>query len=248
MRPAYFTAIYEGDLGDNGEIVGHIDQGDASLAAKPPDLIDDVGLGHNVEASRWLIQDHHRRLADDCDGDRHPLLLAAGDLMREALSEYFVRRQMNLSECLQSFPAIRPAMLPQHHLDRIADPPGRVESLTGILRYVGDRSTSLPADALLRLGEQIFAAEQHLSAGDTNPRSCVTEQCESRSRLATAHSPTMPSTSPASRVIATSSTTSSPESNPILRLVAEGLGRLGSSLLDEPRTRRQTSAIWASEA
>ena len=52
------------------------------LALQPAQQLHDLGAGAAVEVAGRLVGEHQRRLADDGPRDRHPLPLAAGQLVR----------------------------------------------------------------------------------------------------------------------------------------------------------------------
>ena len=68
-----------------GLVVGHVERGDADpllqLADEDPHLV----AQHRVEVGQRLVEQQQPRLDDQRPGERHPLLLAAGELPRIAL-------------------------------------------------------------------------------------------------------------------------------------------------------------------
>ena len=83
-RPAYMTTMRSAMLRDHREVVRDVDHRHALLVAQPVELDQDAILREHVEPGRRLVEHGHRRLADAGHRDRHPLLLAAGELVRIA--------------------------------------------------------------------------------------------------------------------------------------------------------------------
>ena len=64
-------------------VVRHVDGGRAELVVDAPDLGAHLEAQLRVEIRERLVHQHERRLDDDGAGDRHALLLAAGELARQ---------------------------------------------------------------------------------------------------------------------------------------------------------------------
>ena len=62
----------------------HVDHRDARLPAQPQQLVEQPSLRDDIETGSRLVEDHHRRLADERDRDAHALLLASRELVRES--------------------------------------------------------------------------------------------------------------------------------------------------------------------
>ena len=125
-----------GHLGDHREVVRHVDHRHAVLVAQPGELRQDPVLGEHVQPGGRLVEHGDRGLADAGHGDRHPLLLAAGELVRIALAEARVgaqldARQRGLHRLVGG--GRRPVRAQDVH-DRVADPHRGVERAAGILR------------------------------------------------------------------------------------------------------------------
>src|SRR5258708_2798261 len=63
-------------------VVGHEDDGLATLLARPPEGIEELAAVGVVEVARWLVREEDRRPRDEGAGDRDPLLLAGRELVR----------------------------------------------------------------------------------------------------------------------------------------------------------------------
>ena len=129
-----------GHLGDHREVMRHIHHRHAVLVAKPCELRQDPVLGEHVQPGGRLVEHGDRGLADAGHGDRHSLLLAAGELVRIALAEARVGAQLDARE--RGLHRLvggggRPVGAQNVH-DRVADPHRRVERAARILRHVGD--------------------------------------------------------------------------------------------------------------
>ena len=80
------TGVHHGDavgeVGDDGEVVGDVEGGDAVGAAQLADSGQHVGLRAHVEAGRRLVEHDHARPAGERHRHADALLLAAGQLVR----------------------------------------------------------------------------------------------------------------------------------------------------------------------
>ena len=72
-------------LGDHSEVVGHDHHGGADALAHLAEELEDLCLDRHVERRRRLVGDDHLRRVRQCEGDRHPLAHAAGELHRVLL-------------------------------------------------------------------------------------------------------------------------------------------------------------------
>ena len=72
-----------GELGRQRDVVADEQQRHAVLGHQSPDQGDDLGLDDGVERAGRLVGDEQFRARRNRGGDRHTLLLAAGELMRE---------------------------------------------------------------------------------------------------------------------------------------------------------------------
>ena len=67
-------------------VVGHVEDGCPRLAVDAPDLLLHPDAQRPIERSQRLVHQQQRRLERERPGDRHPLLLTAGELARIALA------------------------------------------------------------------------------------------------------------------------------------------------------------------
>ena len=74
-------------MGDDGEVVGHEQVGEAALAAQIDQKISDLRLHRHVQRGGRLVQEHDLGLQDQGAGDRHPLPLPAGQLVGVAVAK-----------------------------------------------------------------------------------------------------------------------------------------------------------------
>ena len=129
------------------EIVAHVQRGHAIVAAQSADGLQHVGLGGDVKTGGRLVEHDHRRPAGERHGERHPLLLAAGELMRVALQERRLCRQLDflehLEHALAALSVVQARLVDGEHLLELqADAKGRIERGGWILRDVRHGVTS----------------------------------------------------------------------------------------------------------
>ena len=83
--------IHDGDAmahsADDGEVVGDEEIGEAEAILKLLEEVDDLGLDRDIEGGEGLIGDDEPGLDGEGAGDADTLPLAAGELVREAVSE-----------------------------------------------------------------------------------------------------------------------------------------------------------------
>jgi len=89
-----------GQVGDHGEVVGHVESGHPVGARQVLDGAQHVRLGRHVETRRGLVEDDQRGPARERHGDGDALLLAAGELVRVAAQELPVAGQQHLGHHL----------------------------------------------------------------------------------------------------------------------------------------------------
>ena len=89
-----------GELGDDREVVAHVQRRDLVAAAQVADGLEHARLRRDVEAGRRLVAHDHARAVGERHRDRDALLLAARELVRVALEERVVARQRDLLERL----------------------------------------------------------------------------------------------------------------------------------------------------
>ena len=132
--------------------------------------------------------------------DRHALLLAARELVREAAGEGAVGGQPDAAEGVErGLAGVAVRHVGAHHVrDRVADPQRRVERRRRVLRHVGDEAAAQLADGLRALAGERRAVDRRRARRRRGSPAA-------RSRAAPApvvvlplpDSPTSPSTSPA---------------------------------------------------
>ena len=136
-----------GEVGDDREVVGDVERRDAVALREVADRVEDVRLGGHVERRGRLVEDDHLRAVGERHGDRHALLLAAGELVRVAAQEGRVGRQQDLGHHLGE-PRLavggrRPEVVRLEDLHELrADAQGRVERGRGVLRHVADEAAA----------------------------------------------------------------------------------------------------------
>ena len=133
-----------GHRGDGGQIVGHVDERDVELALQAAHLLEDPRLGHHVEPGGGLVEHQQRRIADQRERERDPLLLAAGELVGEAALERRVvgeRNPLQRGRGERAGIALDPVDAADL-ADLVADPSRRVERRRRILRDVGHQATA----------------------------------------------------------------------------------------------------------
>ena len=104
MRPAYMTATVLRHLPDDGEVVRHVHRGDPARGAQIGDQLQEMPLGRDIEASCRLVEHDHPWSAGERHGDDDPLLLAAGELVRETAQEGRICREIDGREHLADAP------------------------------------------------------------------------------------------------------------------------------------------------
>jgi hypothetical protein len=69
------------DLRDDTEVVRDVEHRGPVLRAQPREQVEDLRLRRDVEPRRRLVEHEQARTAGERHGDRHALLLSAGELM-----------------------------------------------------------------------------------------------------------------------------------------------------------------------
>ena len=88
------------DPGNGAQIVADIDHGRAGLAVDVAQQLQNMRLRGHVQTGGGFVEQQHIGLAGQCHGDRHPLLLAARELMRVAGRNGFWLGQTHLAQQL----------------------------------------------------------------------------------------------------------------------------------------------------
>ncbi len=180
-----------GDLGDqpadHGEVVAHVDRGDAVGAAHAADRVEHVPLRRDVESGGRLVEHDQRRPAGERHGQADALLLPAGQLMRIAPDQLGRRVKPGLAQNLED-PVLRVIdrtwVDPQRLPELGSNPQRRVQRGRRILRYVGDPCAPGRAQVSARQPEQIDAVEPDLAPADVQATAGVPEQRERNGGLA----------------------------------------------------------------
>ena len=123
-----------------------------SCSRSDPQLVEDAALHHDVQAGRRLVQQHELRPQGQRQRERHPLLHAAGQLVRERLEHPGFQR---------------------HHPQQLGCARGDVEvALRQRVPVRGERVRELRLDADHRV-ERVHAALEHRRQVDPAHRAQV---------------------------------------------------------------------------
>jgi hypothetical protein len=177
-----------GHLGHHRQVVGDVHHRHAVVVAEAGQLGQDPVLGDHVEPGGGLVQHRHRRIADACHRDRHPLLLAARQLVGVAARQPRVGAQLDpFQRRLDRLERRRAgAVCAQHIHHRVAHPQRRVECTAGILRHVGDDLAAQVAEVAGALAQDRLAADADAAAPQFNAATGVAEQGKGGRGLAAA--------------------------------------------------------------
>ncbi|MNG98401.1 hypothetical protein D3C79_575430 [compost metagenome] len=80
--------------------MGHVHRRHALLFAQPAQGLQDVRLGADVQGRGRFVEHDQAWPQDERQGEHHPLLLAAGQLMGEAPQEFRVAGQADVDQGL----------------------------------------------------------------------------------------------------------------------------------------------------
>ena len=171
--------------------MGDVDERDRALALETPELREDVRLRHDVEARGRLVEHHKRRIADEREGDRKPLLLAPGELVREPPLERAAGREVNpLEHAANPLVPVSLERVRAHHLAHVvADPDGRVQCRSRILRHVRDEPAAEATKLMLVAAGNLLTGDPDAAGQNAEPGPRVAEQSLRDRRLATARLP-----------------------------------------------------------
>ena len=131
------------------------------------DQVQDPGLGRHVEPGGRLVEDEQGGFAGERGGDRDPLLLAAGELVRVAPRNLRGVRELDGGEQLKhAGPRLcgaAPLVLDEDLNELVPDGQHRVERARRVLE--DHREPPAPETSQLALGlpNQVLAAEAHLA-------------------------------------------------------------------------------------
>ena len=164
------------DLADHGQVVGDVQHRDLLLVPQAEQLGQDPVLGDHVKPGGRLVQHDHVRPGRQRHRDAHPLLLAAGQLVRIPPPEFRPRRQPDpVQQPRRARLAARLRLVgAEHVLDGGGDPERRVQRLARVLRHVGHQPAPGPAERLL--AGQRLAGDLDVALGRPDPAFPVAEQ------------------------------------------------------------------------
>ena len=150
-----------GDLADHAEVVADEQHAHPVLFLEPAEQLEDLALDGHVEGGGRLVGDQELGLAGQRHRDHHPLLLAAGELVRIGGEPPLRLGHADLAEQrlgpLQGGAIAEAEVLDQRLDDLLADREHRIERAHRVLEDAGDL---LAADPL-----QLVAAErEHVAA------------------------------------------------------------------------------------
>ena len=175
-------------LGDDGEVVGDVERGDAGIADGVLDGGQHVDLRGHVERRRRLVEDDQVGLRAQRHGGHDALQLAAGNLVREALADMFRIGQAELLEqrdgALFRFRAAALAVQQRRLDDLVHQPVGGIEGRRSRLRDVADFLAAQLAEALLAALQDIAAVEDDLAAGDPDAAAAIAHRRKADGRFA----------------------------------------------------------------
>ena len=157
--------------------------------AHAADRVEHVPLGRHVQAGGRLVQHDQRRPAGERHGQRDPLLLTAGQLVRVAAEHRRGGVERRLLQDLGD-PLGRVADHAGVHPERLgqlgADPQGRVQRGGRVLRHVRHPCAAGPAQVAGAEPEQVRAVQTDLAGADPQAAAGVPEQGQGHRGLARA--------------------------------------------------------------
>lgn len=160
---------FVGELADQLQVVADEQHRHAVLLLQAGQELQDLLLDGDVQRGGRLVGDQQLRLAGDGHRDHHPLLLAAGQLVRVAAHLALRRRQADFLQqrqrALLRRLAANPGVQHQRFDDLFADAEHRVERAHRLLEHHGDVAAAQAAQLAAAGGEQVAAAEQDLAVG-----------------------------------------------------------------------------------
>ena len=156
--------------GHHAEVVGDVEDGRSVALLETGDQIQDVRLGGHVEPGGGLVHDEQLRVAGEGHRDQHPLLLAAGKLMRVAQRRPCGIGQVDagkkLAHPLRGTLASQFGVLAHHLADLVADPERRVERGLRVLIDHGDARALDGAQLARAEVQQVDVVEPDRARGD----------------------------------------------------------------------------------
>ena len=183
-------------VGDDPKVLRHQQDRRAGVLHRLPHLVEELRLDRDVEAGGGLVRDQQARVRRQRHGDQRPLRHAARELVRVGRHPPLGVVDADLAQHVDGALAGRRAA----HVvvgavdvaDLAAHPQHRVQRTARVLHDDADILAAEPAERLLVLGQQVLAAEEHLSPRDTPRRAHDAHQRQRRGGLArprVAHQP-----------------------------------------------------------
>ena len=161
-----------GDLGEQPEIVRHIEHRHAEPGAQVVQESDDLLLRRHIEAGRRLVEHDEIGIAGKRHGDADPLLLAAGELVRIAPQRARRLPAVRRARKARASRSRRAVDAPLRHVQQsvsaiwLADAHAGVERRRRILRHEADAVAAQPVELGAVEAEQVFALEEDAAAVD----------------------------------------------------------------------------------
>ena len=154
------------DLRHDAEIVGDHDHGGLVFLLQILHQLQDLCLDRHVQSGGRFVRDEERGLARKGNGNNHPLLHAAGELVRIFSRTVPVDAHglQHVARCLPGF-LLGTAPVQQNHLaDLVANRLDRIQGCHRVLENHGDLLAADGAHLTLAQPEEIPVLENHLSA------------------------------------------------------------------------------------
>ena len=150
-------------LRHHAHVVGDQHQRHAALALQRYQQLENLLLDRDVQRGGRLVGDQQQRIAGDRHGDHHPLVHAAGELVRERAEPRLGRRNADLAQQIDDLPAHRAAvhgvMRAQAFGDLPADRIARIERGGRLLEHHRHVLADQAAALARRHVQQIVAGE-----------------------------------------------------------------------------------------
>ena len=150
------AGVHDGDvvchLGDERQVVGHEDHGEAELLAQLVKQSDDLFLNGDVQGGGRLVRNDELRVAGQGHGDENALTLAARELVRVGLEGALGIQAHELEEFLGAAGAAAAGQLLHLSLDQHGGVQGRQGVLVDHRHLVAEQRAAL----LTRLLEQVL--------------------------------------------------------------------------------------------
>ncbi len=149
------------------QVVGHEDQAQAQAALQLPQQGQHLGLHFGIEHAHALVAEQHLRLQHQGAGDGHPLLLAPGELTRQAVLVELGRLQPHGGQPFagpgSGFGAAGQTMDQQRIRHRFPHRHARIEAGQRILKHHLQAAAS-PGQLRPAHPEQVAALQAHAAA------------------------------------------------------------------------------------